>query len=50
MKIVFRCLPELEGILPPPLPAKRGLPDWLKRMPMSARAEDFETEVKTVKQ
>ena len=50
MKIVFRCLPELEGILPAPVPAKRGLPDWLKRMPMTARAEDFETDVKTVKQ
>ena len=50
MKIVFRCLPELEAILPAPVPAKRGLPDWLKRMPMTARAEDFETEVKTVKQ
>lgn len=50
MKIVFRCLPELEAILPPPVPAKRGLPDWLKRMPMTALAEDFEAEVKTVKQ
>ena len=50
MKIVFRCLPQLEAILPAPVPAKRGLPDWLKRMPMTARAEDFDTEVKTVKQ
>lgn len=50
MKITFRCLPALKGLLPEPFPAKRGLPDWLKRMPMNATAEDFEAEVKTVKQ
>lgn len=50
MKITFRCLPELEAILPPPIPAKRGLPDWIKRMPMTALSEEFDTRVKTVKQ
>ena len=49
MRVTFRCLPELEGILPKPVPARRGLPEWLRRMPMSARAEEFEAEVKTVK-
>ena len=49
MKVTFRCLPELEPILPKPLPAKRGLPDWLKRMPLEAHAEVFDGEVKTVK-
>lgn len=49
MNITFRCLPELEGILPKPSRAKRGLPDWLKRMPMDAPAAEFDGEVKTVK-
>jgi hypothetical protein len=33
MTIQFRCLPELEAILPPPIPAVQGLPDWFKAMP-----------------
>jgi len=49
MQIVFRCLPELAAILPKPVPAKRGLPDWLRRMPMSAREAAFDAEVPTVK-
>src|SRR3546814_13149433 len=35
--------------LPKPQPAKRGLPAWLKTMPLTAWAADFEEEVKTVK-
>jgi hypothetical protein len=31
--IIFRCPPELEGILPRPIPAVRGLPDWFKALP-----------------
>ena len=50
MRITFRCLPALEPVLPKPMPAKRGLPDWLRRMPMTATTDDYETEVKTVKQ
>ncbi|MEE8501049.1 MAG: hypothetical protein V3S27_10790, partial [Kiloniellales bacterium] len=49
MRVTFRCLPELDGILPKPIAARRGLPDWLKAMPASARAEEFEAEVTTVK-
>src|SRR3546814_20611551 len=49
MKISFRCFPELEPYLPKPQPAKRGLPPWLKSMPLTAWAADFEEEVKTVK-
>lgn len=49
MRIVFRCLPELEPLLPRPVPAKRGLPDWLKAMPLQAESEDAGKTVKTVK-
>ena len=50
MKIKFRCPPELAGRLPKPYPAKRGLPDWLKGMPMSATALELEKDLPTVKQ
>ena len=33
MTLKFRCPAELEGILPPPVPAALGLPDWFKAMP-----------------
>jgi len=36
MDIVFRCPKELEQLLPPPIAAPRGLPDWLKEMPSNA--------------
>ena len=49
MKVTFRCLPELEGLLPRPIPARRGLPQWLKDMPLAAESVDAETTVKTVK-
>ncbi|NBC32564.1 MAG: hypothetical protein GVY13_07800 [Alphaproteobacteria bacterium] len=50
MRIVFRCPPELEGLLPRPVPARRGLPDWLKRMAMTAADADLGFAVRTVKQ
>jgi hypothetical protein len=31
--LTFRCPKELEGLLPPPIPAAQGLPDWLRTMP-----------------
>lgn len=34
--LTFRCPKELEGILPKPVPAALGLPDWLKAMPQQA--------------
>jgi hypothetical protein len=36
MTLKFRCPAELEGLLPPPVPAASGLPDWLKSMPAQA--------------
>jgi hypothetical protein len=33
MTLKFRCPAELEGLIPPPIPASQGLPDWLKAMP-----------------
>jgi hypothetical protein len=34
--LTFRCPPELEGRLPPPIPAVQGLPAWLRTMPSEA--------------
>ena len=36
LAIKFRCPAELEGMLPPPIPATLGLPVWLKAMPTQA--------------
>ena len=36
MNLRFRCPPELEAILPQPIPAVLGLPDWFKSMPSQA--------------
>ena len=36
MTLTFRCPAELEGVLPPPVPAALGLPAWLKTMPSQA--------------
>lgn len=33
MKIIARCHPALESLLPKPVPAAEILPDWLKEMP-----------------
>jgi len=50
MNVHFRCPPELTDILPRPFAAKRGLPDWLKRMPATAHCADVNGEIRTVKQ
>lgn len=34
--LIFRCPRELDGVLPKPVPAAAGLPDWLKAMPAQA--------------
>lgn len=47
--ITFRCPPELSAILPPPIPAVEGLPDWFKRMPANALSEVWQEEQMTVK-
>ncbi|MGH6949109.1 MAG: hypothetical protein ACREDZ_17415 [Kiloniellales bacterium] len=49
MKVKFRCFPEIEAVLPKPYLAKRGMPEWLKRMPLSLFSHDIGEEVKTVK-
>jgi hypothetical protein len=36
--ITFRCPPELEAILPKPVAAVQGLPDWFKAMPQKSRS------------
>jgi hypothetical protein len=47
--ITFRCPPELEAILPRPLPAVLGLPEWFKTMPQRAFSTALQTEQMTVK-
>jgi hypothetical protein len=47
--IFFRCPPELESILPPPIPAVLGIPDWFKTMPAKAFSDVWQVEQMTVK-
>ena len=50
MKIVARCHPALEPLLPRPVPAARALPDWLRAMPAEALSDLLGGEsVRTVK-
>jgi hypothetical protein len=45
--LTFRCPPQLDKILPRPIPAVLGLPDWFKALPHKAAnsitGEDNET-------
>jgi hypothetical protein len=50
MKIIFRCDPTLTEILPRPIPARHGLPSWLRRMPGTAFSPLHGHEIRTVKQ
>ncbi|MBI1172431.1 hypothetical protein GC209_13615 [bacterium] len=50
MRIQFRCDPALIDRLPRPVPARDGLPDWLRRMPAEALSPAHGTTVRTVKQ
>ena len=36
LTLTFRCPRELQELLPPPIPAALGLPDWFKAMPSQA--------------
>ncbi len=47
--ITFRCQPELDPILPRPIPAVLGLPEWFKAMPGSSFSGVFQAEQMTVK-
>lgn len=49
MTLTFRCPAELDGILPPPVPASAALPDWLRTMPAQAFDEISGREINTVK-
>jgi len=50
MRIVFRCDPALAPYLPPPIPARAALPDWLRAMPNRAHSPTHGSAVRTVKQ
>ncbi len=47
--ITFRCPPELQAILPKPVPAVQGLPDWFKAMPQRSFNAASQSEQPTVK-
>ena len=49
MKITFRCPPELLGFLPRPVPARDGLPAWLRAMPGEAEVPDLGGAIRTLK-
>jgi hypothetical protein len=50
MRVIFRCDPKLRDLLPPPVAAKRALPDWIRQMPKDAFSETHGLDVRTVKQ
>jgi len=47
--VTFRCPPELATVLPRPIPAVLGLPDWFKALPQKAFSPDLQGEYLTVK-
>jgi hypothetical protein len=47
--ITFRCPPELAPVLPRPIPAVLGLPEWFKTMPHKAFSAVLQREEMTVK-
>ena len=49
MTLTFRCAPELDEVLPRPIPAVLGLPDWFKAMPHTAFNAILGEETETVK-
>ncbi|MFZ5720167.1 MAG: hypothetical protein ACOY5Y_11985 [Pseudomonadota bacterium] len=49
MTLTFRCPPELDGLLPQPIPASRALPDWFKAMPQQSFNPTANIEDDTVK-
>ncbi len=49
MTLTFRCPPALEKILPRPIPAVLGLPEWFKTMPAKAFDLTMGSETETVK-
>ena len=49
VKVVFRCFPEWEALLPKPAPASDALPEWLKSMPAAVHSDILGAEVRTAK-
>lgn len=49
LTVIFRCAPELEPVLPRPMPAVQGLPEWFKAMPQTVFSELLQSEQRTVK-
>lgn len=49
MALAFRCPPELEPVLPRPIPAVQGLPDWFKAMPQKAFSTISQKDLMTIK-
>jgi len=47
--LIFRCVGELAAILPPPVPAVQGLPEWFKAMPQKTFNTVLQDESQTVK-
>src|ERR1700686_4754576 len=47
--LTFRCPVELEKLLPRPIPAVQGLPDWYKAVPQKAFNQSMGEETQTVK-
>jgi hypothetical protein len=49
MSLKFRCPPELDKILPRPIPAVFGVPEWFKALPQKTFNPTMGGEAKTVK-
>src|ERR1700675_3952272 len=49
MTLRFRCPRELDEILPRPIPAVLGLPDWFKHLPQKAFNPTMGADAQTVK-
>lgn len=45
----FRCPPQLDALLPRPIPAVQGLPDWFRKLPHKAAHSISGEDIETVK-
>ena len=50
MNVTFRCDPALIDLLPPPVPAREALPDWLRTMAPRVHSPLHGREIRSVKQ
>ena len=49
VKVTFRCPPELEAILPRPIAAVQGFPEWFKAMPQKGYSVINQKDLLTIK-